>query len=145
MSRAVHHAIDVCATPEACWAVFCDLATWPSWFPMLRQARCDLPWRVGGTLELTFGAGAGPGLSVRCLVEEVDPARRVRWVGGRLGVRGNHAYTFDVNSPGLTRVTSHEDFSGAAMRLIPRTLIERMDDEVHRSMERFKSLVEGRA
>ena len=59
-----------------------------------------------------------------------------------MGLSGNHSYTFAVNSPGLTRVTSHEEFSGAATRWIPRRVIDRLDGEVHSSMERFKTLVE---
>ena len=76
-------------------------------------------------------------------MRELEPAKRVRWVGGRLGMSGDHSYEFAVNSPGLTRVTSHEEFTGMAANWIPRAIVERIDGEVHRSMERFKTLVEG--
>ena len=51
----VQHAIDVAATPDDCWRVFSDLATWTRWFPMLRG--CDGELRAGGRLTLYFAAG----------------------------------------------------------------------------------------
>jgi hypothetical protein len=144
MPTVVHHAIDVEAAPEACWKVFADLGRWPDWFPMCKSARPlnGAPWRLGGRIEIVFHAGP-VGVPVIVEVEELAPAKRVRWVGGRLGMSGNHSYDFDVNRTGLTRVTSHEAFSGLYARWIPRTLFDRIDLEVHRSMERFKTLVEA--
>jgi hypothetical protein len=144
MSTVVHHAIDVAAAPEACWKLFADLALWPRWFPMCKSARALAgdPWRLGGKIEIVFQAGP-VGMPVVVAVEELAPAKRVRWVGGRLGMSGNHSYDFEVNRTGLTRVTSHESFTGLATRWIPRTLFDRIDGEVHRSMERFKTLVEA--
>jgi hypothetical protein len=140
----VHHAIDVKAAPDACWRAFSDLAAWPRWFPLCRNARSldGDPWRLGGRIEIVFHAGP-VGVPVVVEVRELEPAKVIRWQGGRMGLSGNHSYTFAVNSPGLTRVTSHEEFSGLAARWIPRKIIDRLDGEVHRSMERFKSLVEG--
>ena len=140
----VHHAIDVKAAPETCWQRFVDLATWPEWFPMCKGARSltDHPWRLGGRIEIMFHAGP-MAVPIAVEVEELTPGKLVRWRGGKLGLSGNHSYTFSVNSPGLTRVTSHEEFSGVTARWIPRKVIDRIDGEVHRSMERFKSLVES--
>jgi hypothetical protein len=143
MPPVVHHAIDVKAAPEAVWRVFADLSAWPKWFPFCKSARnLDGDWRLGSHMEIVFHAGP-VGMPVTVELQELEPPRRVRWVGGRMGMSGNHFYTFSVNSPGLTRVTSHEEFSGLATRLIPRAVLERIDGEVHRSMERLKSLVEG--
>jgi hypothetical protein len=140
----VHHAIDVNAAPNACWERFVDLGRWREWFPLCKNARSlnGNPWRVGGRIEITFQAGP-LGVPVVVEVEEIEPSKVVRWRGGRLGLSGMHSYTFGVNSPGLTRVTSHEEFSGVAAKWIPRRIIDRLDGEVHRSMERFKSLVES--
>src|SRR3954462_8058839 len=108
----VHHAIDVRAAPDACWDKFVELAAWPEWFPMCKSARWlnGGGWRVGARVEIRFHAGP-VGVPVVVEVEELEPARLVRWRGGRMGLSGNHSYTFGVNSPGLTRVTSHEEFS----------------------------------
>jgi hypothetical protein len=140
----VHHAIDVAASPEVCWQVFADLQTWPRWFPMLERARPldGEPWRLGARLELLFTVGA-LSLPVITTVREIDPARRVRWQGGRLGIAGDHWYTFESKAAGTTRFTSHEDLTGPAARFIPRRIFDRIDGEVHQSMARFKSLVEG--
>ncbi len=145
MNPVVHHAIDVKAAPDACWRLFADLAKWPRWFPMCKSARADGdPWKLGGLIEIVFEAGP-LGLPVTVEIKELEPARRVRWQGGRLGFSGNHYYEFTVNSPGLTRVTSHEEFSGLGAKWIPRKVVDRIDGEVHRSMERLKALVEESA
>jgi hypothetical protein len=137
----VHHAIDVKAAPDECWRTFAELADWPKWFPLCKNVRSldGNPWKLGNRIEIVFQ----PGFPVVVKVEELEPAKIVRWRGGRLGMTGNHSYTFSVNSTGLTRVTSHEEFSGLASKWIPRAVVDRLDGEVHRSMERFKALVEG--
>ena len=140
--RAVHQAIDVAATPDECWRVFSDLSTWTSWFPLLKSVRPldDDPWRVGGRLRLALQV-AFARMPIVVEIEELAPGRRVRWVGGSLGVRGNHAYDLDVRSPGLTRFTSHEEFTGAGSALM-RPLHRFLDGEAHKSMARFKAMVE---
>ena len=80
------------------------------------------------------------------MVEEVERARpwyKVRWVGKGWGITGNHAYTLETHAPGVTRVTSSEEFSGFGSKLMTRAVLDKLDSEVHRSMERFKTLVEG--
>lgn len=136
----VHHAIDVAATPADCWRVFSDLSTWARWFPMLQRVEGDL--RLGGKLRLRMAAGP-TSLQLEATVEELVPRERVRWVASRLGVRGDHSYSFDVNHPGTTRVTSRESFSGIGARLIVGPVFTRFDKETHESMERFKALVEA--
>jgi hypothetical protein len=141
----VHHAIDVAASPESCWKVLADLGSWTRWFPRARYAAVlggqSDPWRVGGRFEILFDFGIS--VSVKPEVREVDPAKRVRWVGRGWGIEGDHAYTFEPHAPGLTRVTSHEEFSGMGSRLITRRIFDLLDVEVHRSLERFKALVEA--
>src|SRR5262249_43344441 len=92
----VHHAIDVAAPPDQCCRIFSDLGSWPHWFPFL--GRVDSELRAGGRLTLHLAAGAGR-LQVPVTIEELEPSRRVRWVGGRMGIRGDHFYDFAVNIP----------------------------------------------
>jgi hypothetical protein len=136
----VRHAIDVAATADDCWAVFTELARWPRWFPFLRAVRGELG--PGGRLRLELAAGPTT-LPVDVTIEEWQPGARVRWVGGRLGVMGDHSYSFEVHQPGLTRVTSAECFSGLGARLIAGPLLQMIDGGVHQSMKRFKALVEA--
>jgi len=141
----VRHGIDVDATPEACWKVLTDLSTWTRWFPMLKYASSlgeGSPFHIGGRFEIMFDFGIA--VSVKCTVEEVDASRRVRWVGAGFGITGNHSYLLEPLSPGLTRVISHEAFTGPGTLLISGPIRRRIDDDVARSMERFKAVVEGR-
>jgi hypothetical protein len=144
--HAVHHAIDVSATPEACWKVLGDLTTWPHWFPRLKWASTlngdSDPWRIGGRFQIAFDFGIA--VTVRTTVEELEPARKVRWVGTGFGITGNHSYTLHSHRPGLTRVTSHEEFTGLGARLMTARIRRMLDEEVHLSLERFRDLVETR-
>lgn len=137
----VQHAIDVAATPDECWRVFADLAGWPRWFPFLRGVKGELA--SGGRLTLLFAAGPTT-LPVNVDIQELQPAAKIRWIGGAMGVRGDHSYLFSVNISGMTRVTSAECFSGLGARLIAGPLLSKLDGEVHQSMARFKQLVEAR-
>jgi uncharacterized protein YndB with AHSA1/START domain len=141
----VRHAVDVNATPEACWKALTDLGTWSRWFPMLKYVSAmgdGSPFHVGGRFEIVFDFPVA--VSVKPIVEEVDAPRRVRWVGAGWGIQGDHSYFLEPQGPGVTRVISHEAFSGPGSLLITRRIRERLDGEVHRSLERFKALVEGR-
>jgi hypothetical protein len=145
-SPTVRHAIDVAASPEACWKVLTDFNTWPRWFPRAKYAAVlgsDVdPWRVGGRFEIVFDFGLS--VSVKPTVEEIQRARHVRWVGKGWGITGDHAYTIETHAGGLTRVTSSESFSGLGARLMTRAILDRLDGEVHRSMSRFKEIVESK-
>ncbi len=140
----IHHAIDVDAAPADCWRVFADLTRWPQWFPFLVAAQSlDGELRVGGRMELTFVVG-GVRVTVPPRLEELTQAPFfLTGVGTRLGVRGDHSYRFDQTraAPVRTRLTCHEEWSGLAARLMPARLVERLDDESHRSLERLAQLI----
>jgi len=138
----LHHAIDVAATPEACWQVLADFASWPEWFPHLKHASGP-PWVVGGKFEmvLAFGPVSVP---VVCGIEELRQNELVRWVGRGWGITGDHAYRIEQKHPGFTRVTSHEELRGMGTMLITSAIKTRIDDAVHQSMASFKRIVEAR-
>jgi hypothetical protein len=146
--RVAHHAIDVAASPEECWRALADLESWPRWFPFLRSARAldgaPNPWHVGGRMKLVFGLGLVR-VPVTTVVQEIDPARKVRWLGKGFGVSGDHAYTIEARAKNATRVTSHEEFTGLGTRFMTEGIFQRIDSEAHRSMARFKAWVERKA
>ncbi len=150
MMPVIHHAIDVDAPPDACWRAFADLRRWPVWFPFLVEARAvePEPFRIGGQLDLSFEV-SGVRVTVRTTIEELtvgtsdQPRWGVRWVGSKLGVRGDHAYRFEQTraTPPRTRVTCHEEWSGLPTKLMPDALVARLDDESHASLQKFAALV----
>ena len=149
MSRQVHHAIDVTAPVAACWSLFTDLSSWTEWFPALAEVRSvgpdRNPFQVGGRLHLAFRIARWKAFGIEVTVRDYEPETRIRWVGGGFGITGEHEYRFSMNSSGATRVTSHEEFSGFAVRLMTRKIFDHLDLEAHRSLERFQKLAEARA
>lgn len=145
MRKAIHHAIDVDARPDAIWRVFADLSTWPSWFPFADSARADGdPWRAGGRIDVQLRVPVVGTLPLRLAVAEASAPSLARWTGGALGVRGDHRYTFDDRGK-WTRVTSHETFSGAFAFVLPRAAFGRIDEAAHDSLAKLKALVENRS
>lgn len=141
----IHHAIDIEASPAAVWAVFTNFDLWPRWFPYAASARSvgGPTWQRGGALEVRLVVPVVGALTLRLEVAEAEAERRVRWIGGSWGVRGDHLYTFEDRG-GWTRVTSHEEFGGPFAFAAGARLRDRVDQLAHASMGHLKALVEER-
>ena len=147
MPQIVHHAIDIAASPDAIWAVFADLSTWPRWFPRTRAARSQGdPFRPGGRIDVELEVPVAGRIPLRLDVKEVTPARRVLWHGAAYGIAGEHSYAFDDRGK-WTRVTSHEELraAGIAKSFAIRLARGRLDVEVHESLGKLRDLVEQSA
>src|SRR3954469_25466596 len=108
MAIRILHSVEIARDPSACWALFSDVAGWPRWFPLLEAAQRaragELAPGESIVLRLTF---AGRGIDVPVRVEEVEPGRRVRWIGRNLGVTGDHQFLVEPTATGA-RFTSEE-------------------------------------
>ena len=142
MSREIRHAVEIAAPAERAWSVFCDLATWPRWFPTLERVERpgSGPFRLGEELVLHL-AFRGRGAPVKVRVEELG-LERVRWVGRSFGVTGDHAFFTERVDEGRCRFASEEVFSGFPVRLIPGFLFAEIERETVAGLERFRRLVE---
>lgn len=62
-----------------------------------------------------------PGMTFRPTVTVATPGQELRWVG-TLGIKqlfhGQHSFVLSPNHDGTTRLTNHEEFSGALVTLI---------------------------
>ena len=142
--RPIHHAIDVSAPPAIAWAVLTDLPRWPAFFPYAVAARPlgGTPWVQGGGFVLELAVTTSRRLEVSLEVTAIDPPRLLRLRGRGFGVRGEHRYTIEGRGP-WTRVTFHDELGGAAARLLPTALWDRLDRLAHRSIADFARLVEA--
>ena len=52
------HSVTVQAPPERIWAIWMDVANWPTWDTEIKQASADAPLALGVTGKLTPKSGA---------------------------------------------------------------------------------------
>ncbi|MDX3114507.1 SRPBCC domain-containing protein [Streptomyces scabiei] len=108
-----HPVIDIDATPQAVWDVLTDFAAYGEWSTF---SAAEGTAQVGSRLTMRM-----PGMTFRPTVTVATPGQELRWVG-TLGIKqlfhGQHAFVLSPNHDGTTRLTNHEEFSGAPVTLI---------------------------
>ena len=101
--------------PETAWRIWSVVEDWPRWdATRSRDARWleGAPWTVGARLRI----GRRPG-RFDCELVEIDPPRRVTWIGGFAGIRGRHSFGFLPHAGGCLMV-SDEIFDGPGANLL---------------------------
>src|SRR5574338_164396 len=68
--------------------------------------------RSGGRVRLRYRSSLGVELHFTVRITRADPGRELRWVGHRLGIRGEHSFRLEPTGAG-TRLVHEEVFSGA--------------------------------
>jgi hypothetical protein len=142
---AVHlsTAIDIEASPDAVWSVLADLAAYAQWNPFIRSASGTLA--EGERIDVEIRPPQGRGMRLRPTLRVVDPGRELRWLG-HLGVPGifdgEHGFTIEA-TPGGSRLTHEEHFSGALVPLFARGLRKRYLPAFESMNDALKARTEG--
>ena len=125
--RTVEASIDIAAPPERVWAVISDLNSFSGWNPFMTQASGELV--VGAQLSITIEPPGGKPMNFKPKILEVEPNRRLRWIG-RFLIRGlfdgEHVLQVEPLNSGHTRFTQCERFSGVLTR-VSGTLFSRTE------------------
>ena len=128
--KELRASIDIDAPPERVWAVLTDLGGFED-------------WNEGARLRITIEPGGRP-MSFRPTVREVQPNRKIRWMGRFLvpGIfDGEHTLAIEPLGQGRVRFSQVERFSGALTmfsgKLFDRTQrgFEAMNEAVKRRSE----------
>lgn len=123
MSKELISSIDIAAPASVVWGVLADLEAYASWNPFITRA--EGPLQVGSRLVLRMQPVGGAAVTIRPTVVEVVEARRLRWQG-RLMVRGlfdaDHRFTVEPTRTGGSRLIQQEEFRGALLPLVRRSL-----------------------
>lgn len=113
MKPVLTAVIDIDATPQAVWDVLTDFAAYGEWSTF---SAAEGTAEVGSRLTMRM-----PGMTFRPTVTVATPGQELRWVG-TLGIKqlfhGRHSFVLSPNDDGTTRLTNHEEFSGALVTLI---------------------------
>jgi uncharacterized protein YndB with AHSA1/START domain len=137
--QAVHVSVDIAAPPDAVWSRLTDANGFPAWNSTVE--RIDGPIELGRRLAIRVPAA--PGRTFRPRVVAFEPPRRMIWRDGTLPMfRGIRTFTVEPIDGGASRFTMREEFRGAMMPMIARSLpdfvpiFDRYADDLRAASER---------
>jgi hypothetical protein len=113
MSVEIRTEIDIAAPPSVVWRVLSDFSGFRSWNPMVTAAEGSI--EEGSTATLHFRSSVGLPLRFRVRISRCDEERELRWVGSRLGIRGDHYFQLRAHE-GETHFVHGEVFRGLLAR-----------------------------
>ena len=119
----IRTAIEIVATAEQVWSVLVDFARHKEWNPFVRaiEGRAE----IGQPLKVSIQPPGGRGMTFRPTLLEVEPNRRLRWMGRFLfrGIFDGEHY-FEIEKLGTDRVRfiHGERFSGVLVPLMRSSL-----------------------
>lgn len=116
--------IDIAAPPEKVWSVLTDFSAYAAWNPFLTSAQGVL--RVGSRLTIRLAPPGKPAVTVRPVIQELAPPRRLAWKGFALApgfFDGEHCFDIEAVAGG-SRLTHSERFSGVFAALVEPLLLD---------------------
>jgi hypothetical protein len=98
------------------WKTFTELATWPDWNTVVRNAVTDSGRFLQGE-QLTFSLKPfSVSITLNSTIEEVVPSQRIVWSGSKFGIFSRHEFLFQQLTDS-SKITSRETFSGLPLLL----------------------------
>jgi hypothetical protein len=114
-------AAQINASPQRVWAILADLASYPQWNPLFRQASGQLT--AGSTVTLkTVRPGTERVITVKVKVLAAQPPVQLSWVSSLPGIiSGEHSFTLSP-ADGGTRLVQTETFGGLLGRMSAKSI-----------------------
>ena len=108
-TRTIHTEAELEAPSSIVWRVWSDLESHSIWNPVMTRVH----GRAELGAEVAVGFRAGVFVVVRCVVDGLEPERRLSWTGGTRGLMRGHHYFECLPLPNdRTRIIHGETFSG---------------------------------
>jgi|SRR5919109_4723996 hypothetical protein len=134
-------AIDIAAPPERVWAVLADLASYPQWHPVFREASGLLA--AGNRITLTTARpDTDRTMTARVKVLTAEPAAELRWVSSVLGLMTSERSFTLSPADGGTRLVQAGSYRGLFTRFPAKTL-SRIQDGFEAINQAIKQRAEG--
>jgi uncharacterized protein YndB with AHSA1/START domain len=120
------HSVDVHASRERVWALWTDIAGWPSWNPGVARAELDGPLAEGATG--TVRAAGGPTSTLKVLA--VEPDRSFVTEASERFMRLRFEHEVADAEDGQLRLTQRVRMTGLATPLMRRTVGARLERSI---------------
>ena len=109
LTRTIHTEMDLDTQGDHVWRVWTDLEQFSSWNPVMTRVR----GRAELGAEVRVGFRMGVFMEVPCVVDDMEPGRRLSWRGGTRGLlRARHYFECHPLPDGSTHIVHGETFSG---------------------------------
>ena len=114
-------ATQISASPQHVWAILADLASYPQWNPLFREASGQLT--AGSTVTLkAVRPGTERIMTVKVKVLAAEPGAQLRWVSSLPGIiTGEHSFTL-TPADGGTRLIQTETYRGLLARMSAKSI-----------------------
>jgi len=114
-------ATQIAASPDQVWAVLADLASYPQWNPLFREASGQLSAGNKITLKSIHPVN-GRTMTVKASVLAAEPAKELRWRSSLPAIMtGEHSFTLKPGNGG-TLIMQRGAFRGFMVRFSGRAL-----------------------
>ncbi|CRK58808.1 hypothetical protein [Alloactinosynnema sp. L-07] len=120
--KALTSTVEIDASPQRVWNVLTDFRSYPEWNPFIVKAEGTAT--VDSQLKNTLNSN-GSTMEFEPTVLVADAGRELRWLGRfRLPgiVDGEHYFLIEEVSPGRTRLTQGETFTGFLVPVAGKSL-----------------------
>ena len=131
--------IEIAAPPQQVWAVLTDLASYPDWNPVFREASGQLT--PGNRITITSTQPeTGHTMTVKVKVLSAEPATELRWTSSVLGIMNSeHSFILSPISDG-TQLVQTQTYRGLFTRFPPKTV-----SRIQASFEAINEAIRQRA
>ncbi len=113
--------VQISASPQRVWDTLADLASYPEWNPLFRQASGQLA--AGRTVTLkTVRPGTERVMTVKAKILAAEPAAQLSWVSSLPGIiTGEHTFTL-TPADGGTQLVQTETYRGLLGRMSAKSV-----------------------
>ena len=140
--KELHSEIQIDAPAERVWELLTDFDAYPQWKPFIRKISGQPA--AGERLEVRLEPPGGRGMTFKPKVLNVDPNRKLQWLGHLLvpGLfDGEHSFTIQPLEENRVRFVQREAFKGLLVPLFARSL----KTNTHRGFEEMNRALKARA
>lgn len=140
MKDAPVHAtatVGVATSPDRVWELLAEAATWPSWYPDIREVAASRPLELGDTF--TFKTGP---VAVEATVDASQPGELLSFTGRSRGATALYAFRLEA-ADGSTVVHAEQSMSGPAARTMRPMLQKIAETSLPAWLEALRVRAEG--
>lgn len=139
MPETVTAAIEIAAAPERVWAVLTDLASYPQWNPVFREASGQVTPGNRITIKSTH-LESGQTMTFKVKVLIAEPPAELRWRSSVAGLMtGVRSFSLSPVADG-TRLVQSETYQGLFARFPAKTI-----DRIQASFEAINQAIKEQA
>jgi hypothetical protein len=121
--KRIETVVEIAAPASVVWRELSAVAAYASWNPFITRFEGEV--RAGTQVEVRIEPPGGRPMTFQPTITDVQDGTRLEWLGKLVvpGVfDGRHSFHVEHIAPDRSRLTQVEEFSGALVPFMPKTL-----------------------